>query len=1021
MAKTSEEIIVKIDADTKEFISGTKKVVDVIKEVDEATGKLKTTTKETTKTFGKKNTTVEKTKTTYKDLVPEVKKTNSAFGGLTKTMVSVAKSFLAYRVVGLMKDALVSVVKINAEFEISMQKVRAITGATDAQFLELTNSAKELALGTMFTASQVSELQLAYSKLGFSTEEILNATEATLNLATITGDSLAGAADVAGATLRGFGLDAKNTEEVIDVMAKSFTSSALNLEHFKQSMKTLAPVASAANVDLQTTTALLGVLADSGLRGTLAATGLKNIMAELVDPTSELTAHLGYTAKNSEGLLMAFSELGEEGIDLAIAAGLIDKRARPAFVTLANGVKDVEALKKSLDNANGSAKKMADTIEDTLVISWEKFVSSVKGFVLQEGSGLVKSLKTLLDVITDWANGNNDLYNSQQKYNEALEEYNMNIKLAKTPLEELIDLNKKTGKEIIEIEKNISILNGQVVPYISNLEEWQKIAIDNAIASGDLNEEALKSAGIFDENARSLILEKDELVKSKEAKEKLNSETRTEILLLQKLKLEDPKAFLESQLKSLELRKSKVNALGDEYKELEVRIKNVRSQLDKFKESPTGDIDVSELYDSLNKWVKEFDKIQSKALSPMKRLEYEKATKDANARMLKDDISVNEQLVKNNEWYRTALMETEEFMAKTPEERAKIMAEISLKNLKIQEDTQKKLDKSNKDGLDQFSKNSEDTVDEIIAQQERWLKSFNSIMSEASMMIDAFNQLFAVSQQNRLFEIEEQNRKDLENFTSNQDEKLRKEQIYQDEESALFIGSQEEKAIFERQQKLEMLEFEKRQEEAREKLREKQLKKENEIAKKIFKVDKANSIAQVAIQTALGIAQINANPVVNADLSQGLRIALTSMISATGAAQIAAIGSQKYQPKTFEDGGMIVGPSHSEGGVPFTVGGRGGFEAEGGEFIMSRKSVDRLGVGFLNALNSGQTMFRDGGVVPSSVISGASAPMNNFMASLDARFAQLENIMSNIKVTNVAVDTTGVSSNVQNAQSQATF
>ena len=86
---------------------------------------------------------------------------------------------------------------------------------------------------------------------------------------------------------------------------------------------------------------------------------------------------------------------------------------------------------------------------------------------------------------------------------------------------------------------------------------------------------------------------------------------------------------------------------------------------------------------------------------------------------------------------------------------------------------------------------------------------------------------------------------------------------------------------------------------------------------------------------------------------------------ATGLANVAKINNVQ-----FEDGGMIQGKRHSEGGVPFTVRGQAGFEAEGGEYIMSRNTVDRVGVDTLNAMNFGNyvpsvgTFFADGGQVP---------------------------------------------------------
>ena len=61
--------------------------------------------------------------------------------------------------------------------------------------------------------------------------------------------------------------------------------------------------------------------------------------------------------------------------------------------------------------------------------------------------------------------------------------------------------------------------------------------------------------------------------------------------------------------------------------------------------------------------------------------------------------------------------------------------------------------------------------------------------------------------------------------------------------------------------------------------------------------------------------------------------------AASYASEISAIGQAKFYPKKFAKGGMVNGPSHSEGGVPFTVQGQGGYEMEGGEFIVNKRAA----------------------------------------------------------------------------------
>ena len=131
-------------------------------------------------------------------------------------------------------------------FEAEMSKVQAVSGATAEEFKALSDNAKELGASTMFSAREVASLQTEFAKLGFSATEITKVTESTLALAQASGSDLARAAEVAGSTLRAFGLDASETGRVTDVMAASFSSSALDMNLFADSMKFVAPVAKSA-------------------------------------------------------------------------------------------------------------------------------------------------------------------------------------------------------------------------------------------------------------------------------------------------------------------------------------------------------------------------------------------------------------------------------------------------------------------------------------------------------------------------------------------------------------------------------------------------------------------------------------------------------------------------------------------------------------------------------------------------------------------------------------------------------
>lgn len=282
-----------------------------------------------------------------------------------------------------------SSVKVFADFEQSMAKVKAVSGATSTEFESLTNNAKELGRTTRFTASEVSALQLEFAKLGFTSEEITQVTGATLNLAQATGSDLAQSAEVAGATLRAFGLDASETGHVTDVMAAAFSSSALDINSFQDSMKFVAPVAKAAGVTLEEATAMLGQLANNGIKGSNAGTSLRRILQEVAGTGMDF----GEAMKKSAG----------EVINLADAKDEVGRTASSAFLVLKEGMGDVDGLTAALEKSNGAAKEMADTMDDTAEGAFKKMMSAIEGAQIEIGSKLAPGMIKLAGVVTDVA------------------------------------------------------------------------------------------------------------------------------------------------------------------------------------------------------------------------------------------------------------------------------------------------------------------------------------------------------------------------------------------------------------------------------------------------------------------------------------------------------------------------------------------------------------------------------------------------------------------------------------------
>ena len=271
-------------------------------------------------------------------------------------------------------------------FEKRMDQVRAVFGATDEEFKRLTDDAKRLGESTEYTATQVADMQLNYARLGFVPDQILAITEATLNLATATGEDLAASADVAGFVLRAFGYGAEEMPRVIDVMTNSFNKSSLSLDNYSESIKYVAPVAAAANVSLEETTAMLGVLADRGIRGSMAGTALRTIFSQL--------------KTEGKSLSEAISDLNEKGLTLSESEEEVGRYAMTALKVLADGKPIVDDLTMALEDSAGAAAETAAVMRDNLQGDLDSLSSKAEGVVIWFGEKLNPVLRGFVQLLT---------------------------------------------------------------------------------------------------------------------------------------------------------------------------------------------------------------------------------------------------------------------------------------------------------------------------------------------------------------------------------------------------------------------------------------------------------------------------------------------------------------------------------------------------------------------------------------------------------------------------------------------
>jgi len=292
-----------------------------------------------------------------------------------------AVAALSFAVRGLGKA--VDFVRTRTEaFQASMSKIRAIVQPTAAGFDQLTAKAKQLGETTAFSASEAAEAFTELGKLGFETNQIIASSAEILNLAAVAQTDMATAASVTAETLNSYGLNAEDAGRVTDVMGKSFSRSALDMTKFSESMKFAAPVAGDLGLSIEETTAMLETLANAGIHGSMAGTGLRRVMLLLADETSAAGKIIGLTANDTRTFTERLQALQSKNLSPAQIKATFGLLGTTAASILSKGTESIINYTAENEKAAGSLQKMADIMLDN-VAGATKILESA-----QEGLGL---------------------------------------------------------------------------------------------------------------------------------------------------------------------------------------------------------------------------------------------------------------------------------------------------------------------------------------------------------------------------------------------------------------------------------------------------------------------------------------------------------------------------------------------------------------------------------------------------------------------------------------------------------
>ena len=314
-------------------------------------------------------------------------------------------------------------VKTAADFESSMSKVAAVSGATGSDLEALSKKAREMGSKTKFSASEAAEAMNYMAMAGWKTEDMLSGIEGVMNLAAASGEDLATTSDIVTDALTAFGLSAQDSVHFADVLAAASSNANTNVSMMGETFKYAAPIAGALGFSVEDTAEAIGLMANAGIKGSQAGTSLRTIMTNLSGDVKICGQNIGevtIATTNADGSMrdlsdiladcrVAFSGLSESE-QAAAAEALVGKNAMSGLLALMNASKgDIDKLSGAIDNCNGAAQNMADIMNDNLEGQLTILKSQLQELAISFGEILLPAVKKIVGWIQGFINVLNSL------------------------------------------------------------------------------------------------------------------------------------------------------------------------------------------------------------------------------------------------------------------------------------------------------------------------------------------------------------------------------------------------------------------------------------------------------------------------------------------------------------------------------------------------------------------------------------------------------------------------------------
>ena len=315
--------------------------------------------------------------------------------------------FSEYAAIGTSVYGMKRAVQGVTDLDDALKKFQAITETADTEVAGFKDQLLKLAETSRYSVADLTDVATILGQTGLSAAEVAKTLPSVTQLATASGSTLKEAVDLVASTLGAYNMEASRAAEVSNVMTAALNKTKLTMQQLGLGMSYSANIAREAGVGYTELTAILGGLAQAGIRsGSTLGTGVRQLIQDLRAPSQKLKdvmASLGITMADidikANTLVGVLDNLRSKGFGSAEAMRALDLRAAAAFSALSGQTATVKRLQEALfltDAASAGAAKASES----LYASFIRLGNTIVSILDKALSPAVAVFKSLVNALT---------------------------------------------------------------------------------------------------------------------------------------------------------------------------------------------------------------------------------------------------------------------------------------------------------------------------------------------------------------------------------------------------------------------------------------------------------------------------------------------------------------------------------------------------------------------------------------------------------------------------------------------